>query len=506
MQGENRLHKSDRDSERLRMVMAVSGVGVWDRNLITDEIYFNENWAAILGYEPNEIDPTSDFFRETLHPEDRDRVLRALQKHLDGETLEYAARFRQRTKDGQWKFIKSSGKIVEYCDDGRPKRILGTHTDITEQVVREQALIRSERLAAVGTLSGGVAHEFNNINTGVLGFVGIALERKELTPDVRKILERVRDSALRAKDLTANLLDFAGKRSMGARDADLGEVVVKTIELVEQQFDHEGTVLDVAIAPVPRLKFDPTQIGQVILNLLINARHALIDSPLKRIWVRMGVEESTVWVTVRDSGSGIKPELLSQIFSPFFSTKGEFAKDSQSKVKGTGLGLSVSTTIAENHGGSLNVENHPNGGAEFKLVLPLNSAAALRGRALIVHDSEAVSALIAHALKKSEYEVVACSDPSQPCLDDSGVTALVLDLESELYDSHELACDIASREGCGDLQLYLLSYLNERDVRDLFFGFENVTIVKKPLSLSGLLDVFGSHSAEEPHSAATIFK
>jgi len=243
----------------------------------------------------------------------------------------------------------------------------------------QRALIQSERMSAVGTLAGGIAHEFNNINMCILGNCELLLQQRPIQDKTRKQLEAIRNSVLRASKLTTNLLAFAQRRSGGstlafdARPAQLNEVIQEILELVKEEFTTEGIVWDLHLNPVPSTLMDCSQIQQVLLNLLVNARHALLERSVKRIRLETGREGGTVWASVSDTGCGIPPEHLDRVFTPFFSTKGEHAHapTPQSKVKGSGLGLSICQTILANHGGTLQLESTVEEGSTFTLRLPL---------------------------------------------------------------------------------------------------------------------------------------
>jgi PAS domain S-box-containing protein len=136
-----------RESEnRFRMVLDVTSDGVWDRNLITDESHFSANWAKMLGYAPEEIEPYINSWKNLIHPEDEARVMATLQEHLEGKTEQYRSEFRLRSKTGDWKWVLSRGKVVEYDKNGTPLRILGTHIDISDRKQMEEALQKSELL------------------------------------------------------------------------------------------------------------------------------------------------------------------------------------------------------------------------------------------------------------------------------------------------------------------------------------------------------------------------
>ncbi|MBN2723046.1 MAG: PAS domain S-box protein [Deltaproteobacteria bacterium] len=268
-------------------------------------------------------------------------------------------------------FLDESGKITG---------IESTTRDITERKNLEEQLIRAERMAAVGTLAGGVAHEFNNINLAILGYAELGLFREGLEQEVKNYFSTIRKSALRARAITSNLLTFSGSRIGKIGPANLNKVVDETIIMLSHEVSSSGIEIITQKGETPDTIMDATQIGQVVLNILINAHHALTDREKKEITVRTGHNRFNVFVSISDTGWGIPNENLLKIFSPFFTTKGEHSdgSDAQNKVKGTGLGLSVSHTIVANHKGDIKVESEVGSGTTFTVSLPIVSGTTER--------------------------------------------------------------------------------------------------------------------------------
>ncbi len=236
----------------------------------------------------------------------------------------------------------------------------------------EEQLIRADHLAAMGTLVGGMAHEFNNINLSVMGFSEVALDHGDLDPVIRNCLERVHRAAKRAHSITNNLLEFSRGRKRLPDKGNMKTVVLDALSLVKSNFEKEGIVIETSLETVPDSPMDSDQITQVVLNVLTNARHAMLGCPKKIITVATARDGDRVLVSVSDTGCGIAEEDVERIFNPFFSTKGERAVDSrQSQVKGTGLGLSICHTIVRNHGGEISVKSRPEAGATFTIALPV---------------------------------------------------------------------------------------------------------------------------------------
>ncbi|MFO0581371.1 MAG: ATP-binding protein [Anaeromyxobacter sp.] len=228
-------------------------------------------------------------------------------------------------------------------------------------------LVETQKLAAIGQLGAGVAHEINNPLTGILGNAQLLLERVKQAGADRDALEKIEALARRCRDITQNLLRFSEQQQAGPdlQVLDLGKVVVDALGLVDGQIREGGIALSLDLAePPPRVRGDAGQLAQVVLNLVQNARTACLERPGAWIKVvtRPAAEAGRVELLVADNGKGILPEHLPRIFEPFFTTK-----DLWSNV---GLGLSVTFRIVQEHGGRIAVASRPGEGSTFTVTLP----------------------------------------------------------------------------------------------------------------------------------------
>lgn len=245
--------------------------------------------------------------------------------------------------------------------------------DVTEQERLEAQLIQSEKMAAVGHLVSGVAHELNNPLTSVAGLAELLLEQPAPTGRDRDHLRVIREQADRATQIVRNLLTFARKGPAGVERYQLNEVVERTVSLVGFEANLHDITIDLAPDPsLPMLLGDRYQIQQVVVNLVTNAIHAVRTNPPARarhVRIATSAQDDQVTLQVADSGPGIDSALLPHIFTPFFTTK--------NPGQGTGLGLSTSYRIIEDHGGSLALERGDEGDTVFVMRLPAPSAADL---------------------------------------------------------------------------------------------------------------------------------
>jgi two-component system NtrC family sensor kinase len=238
--------------------------------------------------------------------------------------------------------------------------------DVTEQRALEAQLIQSEKLAAVGQLVSGVAHELNNPLTSIAGLSEFLQERPSLPEAEREHMRVIREQADRAGRIVRNLLTFARKSIPGTATVDLNDILGRTALLVAYELRLRGIELkeERVDAPLP-VRGNRDELQQVLLNLVNNAVHAVRGLPEgapRRVTLTAALEQGQAVVRVRDTGGGVPAELVSQLFTPFFTTK--------DPGEGTGLGLSLSYRIVESHGGRLSYQAVP-GGAEFWFSLPI---------------------------------------------------------------------------------------------------------------------------------------
>jgi two-component system NtrC family sensor kinase len=236
----------------------------------------------------------------------------------------------------------------------------------TEEIRKMQSeLLQSEKLAALGEMSAGIAHEINNPLTGILMFASLLLDDPRLDPGLKKDLTTILGETRRCAEIVRGLLEFSRKSMPRKSLASVNTLLDKTLALVEHQaFFFNIEVLRNYDPSLPQILLDPNQIEQVLMNIILNAAQAMPEGGT--LAIETGTREPGHWVCIRigDNGCGISPEHLEKIFDPFFSTKG---------AQGTGLGLSVSYGIIENHGGQIEVESSQGvaRGTVFTILLPL---------------------------------------------------------------------------------------------------------------------------------------
>jgi two-component system cell cycle sensor histidine kinase/response regulator CckA len=292
----------------------------------------------------------------------------------------------------------------------------------------QEELSQAQKMQALGTLAGGIAHEFNNINAAIIGYVDLILQTEDVPDIVRKNLEIVRGSASRAASLTGSLLAFARKEVGEKKRVNLRSVADEVLRLTEKEFTSEGIEVTVRHSTrVSPVMGDAGLLTHVLMNLLINARHAMLRSSVKQLTVETGQERNRPFVRVRDTGCGIPKENLPRVFEPFFTTKGSLASGGiyDGKAHGTGLGLSVSHSIVKGHGGEIKISSRVGTGTTVTVYLLATrkrktsrglipeGAKQHPGRILVVDDEEAITDLLVQILDHRGYLADGFTDPRE---------------------------------------------------------------------------------------------
>ena len=335
--------------------------------------------------------------------------------------------------------------------------------DAARQIERQrEALRQSEKLTAMGSLLAGVAHELNNPLAIVMGRAGLLEEKCEDQPALQADAARIRQAAERCGRIVRTFLDMARNRPSRRSAVSLNEMARAAAEMLLYGYHTHDIELDLALAEgLPSVQADADQIGQIVMNLLVNAQQALSGfDGVRRVRVETGVQpgsgarESGVWLRVADNGPGVDDAARARLFEPFFTTKAEGA--------GTGLGLAVSRSLARDHGGDVVLEPRGTGaGASFLLVLPLVAAVAddapresatepapaPQARLLVVDDEADLAALMRDLLESAGYDVATAESGAiaLELLDTARFDAIVSDLRMPDMDGAGLWREVSAR-------------------------------------------------------------
>ena len=515
-----RVEAALRDSqERMQFALDATSDGVWDWSVAAGTVYYSPQWARLLGYEPDEVSDSVQFFIDSVHPDDVARVNDETQQHLKGLTAVKIGEVRLRTKGGEYRWFLDRGKVVARDDQGRAIRMVGTISDITERKRNEMERDRLEaqlrqahKMESIGRLAGGVAHDFNNMLGVILGHTDLALttvSRGVLASDARADLLAIHDAAMRSAGIVRQLLAFARQQQVVLEVLDVNERVNSMLGLLPRLLGEDIRVVTALQDSLWSIRIDRSQVDQILTNLCVNARHAISNVGVITIGTaNCTVDESFcsthadatpgdyVRLTVTDNGCGMDTETLSHIFEPFFTTN--------ETGEGVGLGLATVFGIVSQHRGFIDVTSRVGHGSAFTLYFPryqgrvspaeplpaLREPTAAHETLLLVEDEPALLRIARRMLEGEGYRVLAASSPDEAL---------------EIATTHPDVIDVLVTD-------VIMPSMNGRDLTG-YVQAVRPTIV--PVYMSGYpADVIASHGGldagvffvQKPFSIATLLK
>jgi PAS domain S-box-containing protein len=344
---------------------------------VTNELSWSDEVYRIFGLKPREFGATYEAFLESVHPDDRDAVKKAVEESLADPHTPYSIDHRVIRQDGSERIVHERGEIT-FDDTGKSVRMIGTVHDITELKRAEiesyrtrRELWHMERVSHMGELTASLAHELNQPLTAILSNAGAALrflQADRLDPaELHDILQDIVKDNKRAGDIIRSLRSMLKREAMEQETISINDVLRDIISLFHSEAIIRNIAVEIDLAePSPVVHVEKVQIQQVLINLIMNAAEAMSDhgpDGRKIVLQTRLIGHRAVQVAVRDFGPGISEKDLNRIFDPFFTTK----------RSGLGMGLSISRSIIEAHGGRIWVENNPDKGVTFYFEIPVLS-------------------------------------------------------------------------------------------------------------------------------------
>ena len=397
---------------RYRELVEGLDASVWEADPQTWQFTFVSRHAeTVLGYPVNQWLSEPNFWVDHIHPDDRDKAISFCQQSTqEGRNHEF-----------EYRAIASDGSVVWLRDlvtvesaEGKPVRLKGVMIDITalkraeEEKEKIQAqLLQAQKMEAIGKLAGGVAHDFNNLLTTIHGYTDLAMMKLNKTDPVYRDLKQVRLAAVRAAELTRQLLLFSRKQPMRLTPLNLNKTVDDLLKMLNRLIGEDISIHTHLDPDIWTVHADDGSIGQAIMNLAINARDAMPEGgkltiKTENVYLDEAYCEAYsdarpgkfVCLSVEDTGIGMDKEIIQHIFEPFFTTK--------EAGKGTGLGLSVVHGIVKQHEGWINIYSEPGLGTTFKIYLP-----AFSGK---VEEDETEETISLQELKGSGERILLVED------------------------------------------------------------------------------------------------
>ena len=510
-----RAEEALRAREReLKRSQEVAHVGHWNWDTVSNKVTWSDEMHRIFGVDPEGFDgDLDDVIRRSIHPEDRERV-RAANEAVIEKSQPAPLEYRVVRPDGSIRHVSAVPGDRVTDDQGHVVRLSGIVQDITEGKKAEDErdrleaqLFQSQKMESIGRLAGGVAHDFNNMLSVILGHAELAQMRLAPQDPVRADLGEIVKAATRSADLTRQLLAFARKQTVNPKVLHLNDAVSGMLKMLQRLIGEDVDLVWKPGHEVGRVRVDPSQLDQILANLSVNARDAIEGVGTLTLETENVTLDETRWpgqpdfvpgdyvrLSVTDTGCGMAQEVLAHAFEPFFTTKGA--------GKGTGLGLATVFGIVRQNGGYVTVYSEPGAGSTFRIYLPRcggedaapaeRSPSETRGGTetiLLVEDEAAILDAVGRMLGEAGYMVLAAQGPGEAVRiagEHEGTIHLVLtDVVMPGMNGRDLVKGLeACRPGLRSLYMsgYTANVIAHRGVLD-----EGVNFIPKPLRREYLL-------------------
>jgi PAS domain S-box-containing protein len=452
--------------DRFNLAAQATNDGLFDVDLVTSAIWYSKRSRELLGIPDDPDAQTFDTWIARVHPDDREQIECAHAELIERD-VQYSVEYRFAVAPDQYRWFHSNG-VVQRDHRGRALRMVGTNRDITERKESEERLRHAQKMETIGRLTGGVAHEFNNLLTAIGGFAHMIDAKADDPETSRSFAQEIIDASDQAASLTSQLLAFSRKQVLDPEIVSGREIVDRLQPLVRQTIGERIRLQVEHASGEPWVEVDRHQLAQALLNLAINARDAMPNGGSLVIGCRTtrldGDEIANApgganrlpagdycAIFVRDTGCGMDPSVVNRIFEPFFTTK--------PLGSGTGLGLSMVYGMVQQSGGTVAVESTLGEGTTITIYLPLRQAAAIAAKPpavlapaerrtatiLIAEDERQVRDLARLALEEDGYAVLAANGGNEALTlwrERPDIDLLITDVVMPDMTGPALACDL----------------------------------------------------------------
>jgi PAS domain S-box-containing protein len=504
-QAATKSRKAIQESEqRLADAQRMTHIGNWELDLATNQLDWSEEIYHIFEIDSGKFGASYEAFLDSTHPDDRERVSAAYTESLRNKTA-YSIKHRLRMTDGRIKHVQEHCETF-YDDDGNPMRSTGTVQDITEQVSMEEQLRRSQKMDALGKLTGGIAHDYNNLLGIIMGYAEQLNDQLTHEPKLAKYTQGIQYAAERGARLTQKLLGFSRHKAPVTKIVDIHALLSEQRLMLERILTARiKLVYELADGLWP-VELDSGDLEDAILNMSINAMHAMESGGQLTLRTRneqfndidarlLHLEAGDyVLLSITDTGCGIDAETKDNIFDPFFSTKGK---------RGTGLGLSQVYGFIERSGGAIKVYSEPGHGSRFALYFPrshksdIDTQAAssaekqnLRGHEtlLVVDDEAALVELAQDILTAQGYRVLTANDGGQALLvlEKEAVDLIISDVIMPNMDGYQLAARV--QQDYPHIKIQMVSGFSDDRHNNMADDSLHQHMLYKPYAFNSLLE------------------
>lgn len=436
--------------QRFKEAQALGKIGNWELDLATQQIGWSDQVYELYERDKNLGTPSVE--EEALYyTQEETRRLREYARLATQEGKGFEYELTAKLPSGKTAFFNASMHPIK-DDKGHVIKLFGTVQDITERKKMEEQMLTNAKLASIGELAAGVAHEINNPLTIVIGYAQLLSDREDVPEDIKQDLDRIYQSSQRVVRIVQSLLRFAHRYEPEKTLVNINELIENTLELRSYELRTSNVDLEVKLAPdLPLITADYNQMQQVLLNILMNAEHAIAETKhTGKIIIETSTANNSVKIAITDNGPGITREIIPKIFDPFFTTK--------PVGSGSGLGLSVCHGIITEHGGTLSALSEGGAGATFVIELPVPAempsvngkeavemapakpTRTITGTILIIDDEPLIHDLLRRTLEAEGHKVDDAfgAQEVQAKVTDTSYDLLLLDIKMPGMSGEEL--------------------------------------------------------------------
>jgi len=523
-----------RSEERYALAQKVANVGSWERDIRSGHLYWSEQVEPMFGLGRGQFAGTYEAFLECVHPDDRQRVVESASACVE-KGRDYDIEHRIVWPDGTVRWVAETGNVIR-DDSGGAIRTAGIVRDITEskRAAEERRKLEArvqhaQKLESLGVLAGGIAHDFNNLLVGMLGNADLALMELSPVSPARQSVEEIKKAAIRASELTGQMLAYSGKGRFVIQSIRLNELVEEMAHLLEVSISKKILLRYDFADDLPAIEADAAQIRQIVMNLITNASDAIGDRS-GVITIATGVMDVTrgylaetvlpedlpegpyAFLEVRDTGCGMDADTKARIFDPFFTTK--FA--------GRGLGLAAVLGIVRGHRGAIRVDSQPDEGTTCTVLFPSSQQAlgvladeedadSIRawkgsGTVLVADDEETVRTVAKMMLEWSGFTVRTAADGQEAVevfrRHADEIVAVLLDMTMPRMDGEDAFRRMRAIRN--DVKVILSSGYGEPEATGRFAAKGLAGFIQKPYQLEALIrklrEVLESPGRDAPES------
>lgn len=505
---------------QLELVIESTAVGIWDWNIQTGEVIFNERWADIIGYSLEELQPVNiDTWLSHAHPDDLANSGEELEKHWQGKTPYYICEARMKHKDGHWVWVLDTGKLVSRDQDGKPLRMIGTHLDISNRKLAEIELLNAKIAAEQGAKSKSeflatMSHEIRTPMNGVLGMLDL-LTHTNLDHEQEYRVGIARQSAHSLLRLINDVLDFskidANKLELEVINFDILQLYEEVIETMAYQAQNKQLelILDTQAIENSIVSGDPGRIKQILINLVGNSIKFTDSGEIlvKAIQTEHDSDHWKLTCSVTDTGIGISSDLHEHLFDSFSQGDNSMTR----KYGGTGLGLAISKKLCELMQGTIDLQSAEGKGSSFKFsilldksVIPYNNSHSIdltSVKLLLVDDNATGLELMRRQLEDWGAEVTISDNGKEALnycrhkLQETGSVyydALFIDMNMPGMGGLELAQSISNDEQLSELKLILMTQMIYTGNTSQFHDSGIQFTLQKPVTRTKLVSILSS--------------